>query len=79
MRPLRFSVSRLDYASKDCWLCSWVPKSDRAAKVSRLGADFSEAELKKELNLSKQPVMNKLLQSEVKTYMATFRLCTGGY
>jgi Ca2+-binding EF-hand superfamily protein len=39
--------------------------------VARLEADFSEDELKKLLNLSKQPVMKKLLQSEVKAYMDT--------
>ncbi|ALF53519.1 hypothetical protein ACX27_12805 [Nostoc piscinale CENA21] len=41
------------------------------AYAARLEADFSEDELKKLLNLSKQPVMKKLLQSEVKAYMDT--------
>lgn len=39
--------------------------------IARLEADFSEDELKELLNLSKQPVMKKLLQSEVKAYMDT--------
>jgi Uncharacterized protein conserved in bacteria (DUF2059) len=39
--------------------------------IARLAADFSEDELKELLNLSKQPVMKKLLQSEVKAYMDT--------
>lgn len=41
------------------------------AYIARLEADFSEDELKELLNLSKQPVMKKLLQSEVKAYMDT--------
>ncbi|BAZ36628.1 hypothetical protein NIES4101_25470 (plasmid) [Calothrix sp. NIES-4101] len=41
------------------------------AYAARMEADFSEDELKKLLNLSKQPVMKKLLQSEVKAYMDT--------
>jgi hypothetical protein len=41
------------------------------AYAARLEADFSEDELKELLNLSKQPVMKKLLQSEVKAYMDT--------
>jgi hypothetical protein len=41
------------------------------AYAARLEADFSEDELKKLLNLSKQPVMKKLLQSEIKAYMDT--------
>ncbi|XHX77189.1 MAG: DUF2059 domain-containing protein [Stenomitos frigidus ULC029] len=45
----------------------------RDAYVARLEADFSEDELKDLLNLSKQPVMKKLLQSEVKAYMDTSR------
>jgi len=41
------------------------------AYAARLEADFSEDELKELLNLSKQPVMQKLLQSEVNAYMDT--------
>jgi hypothetical protein len=41
------------------------------AYVERLEADFSEDELKELLNLSKQPVIKKLLQSEVEAYMDT--------
>jgi Uncharacterized protein conserved in bacteria (DUF2059) len=41
------------------------------AYAARLEADFSEDELKRLLNLSKQPVMKKLLQSEIKVYMDT--------
>lgn len=41
------------------------------AYIERLEADFSENELKELLNLSKQPVMKKLLQSEVKAYIDT--------
>jgi hypothetical protein len=41
------------------------------AYAARLAADFSEDELKELLKLSKQPVMKKLLQSEVKAYMDT--------
>lgn len=41
------------------------------AYIARLEADFSENELKELLNLSKQPLMKKLLQSEVKAYMDT--------
>jgi Uncharacterized protein conserved in bacteria (DUF2059) len=41
------------------------------AYAARLEADFSEDELKELLNLSKQPVMKKLLQSEVKAYLDT--------
>jgi hypothetical protein len=41
------------------------------AYAARLEADFSEDELKELLNLSKQPVMKKLLQSEVTAYMDT--------
>jgi hypothetical protein len=41
------------------------------AYAARLEADFSEDELKELLKLSKQPVMKKLLQSEVKAYLDT--------
>ena len=41
------------------------------AYAARLDADFSEDELKELLNLSKQPLIKKLLQSEVKAYMDT--------
>lgn len=41
------------------------------AYVARLEADFSEDELEELLNLSRQPVMKKLLQSEVNAYMDT--------
>ncbi len=41
------------------------------AYVARLEADFSEDELKELLNLSKKPVIKKLLQSEIKAYMDT--------
>ena len=41
------------------------------AYAARLEADFSEDELNELLNLSKQPVMKKLLQSEVNAYMDT--------
>jgi hypothetical protein len=46
-------------------------KNFKDAYTARLEADFSEAELKELLNLAKQPVMKKLLQSEVKVYMDT--------
>lgn len=46
-------------------------KHFKDAYAARLAADFSEAELKELLNLSKQSVMKKLLQSEVKAYMDT--------
>ncbi len=41
------------------------------AYAARLEADFSEDELKKLLDLAKQPVMKKLLQSEFKAYIDT--------
>ena len=41
------------------------------AYAARLTADFSENELKELLKLSKQPVMKKLLQAEIKAYMDT--------
>lgn len=41
------------------------------AYAARLEADFSEDELKELLNLAKQPLMQKVLQSEVKAYMDT--------
>ena len=41
------------------------------AYAARLTADFSEDELKELLKLSKQPVMKKLLQSEIRAYMDT--------
>jgi Uncharacterized protein conserved in bacteria (DUF2059) len=41
------------------------------AYAARLEADFSEDELKELLALSKQPLMKKLLQSEVNAYMDT--------
>jgi Uncharacterized protein conserved in bacteria (DUF2059) len=41
------------------------------AYATRLETDFSEDELKELLTLSKQPVMKKLLQSEIKAYMDT--------
>jgi Ca2+-binding EF-hand superfamily protein len=43
-------------------------KHFKDAYAARLAADFSEDELKELLKLSKQPVMKKLLQSEVKAY-----------
>jgi hypothetical protein len=46
-------------------------KHFKNAYVARLEADFSEDELKEMINISKQPVMKKLLQSEVKAYMDT--------
>ncbi|MEE3715237.1 DUF2059 domain-containing protein [Tumidithrix elongata RA019] len=46
-------------------------KHFKDAYAARLEADFSEDELKELLNLSKQPAMKKLLQSEVKAYMET--------
>jgi Ca2+-binding EF-hand superfamily protein len=39
--------------------------------TERLQADFSRDELKELLTLSKQPVIKKLLQSEIKAYMDT--------
>jgi hypothetical protein len=39
-----------------------------AKYITRLEADFSEAELQELLNLSKQPLMKKLLQAEVQAY-----------
>jgi hypothetical protein len=36
--------------------------------IKRLEVDFSETELKELLNLSKNPLMKKLLQSEIKGY-----------
>jgi len=39
--------------------------------AARLATDFSEDELTELLNLSKRPLMKKLLQSEVKAYMDT--------
>lgn len=41
------------------------------AYVERLVADFSEDELKELLKLAKQPLMQKILQSEVKAYADT--------
>lgn len=41
------------------------------AYVARLEADFSEDELEELLNLSRQPVIKRLLQSEVNAYMET--------
>ncbi len=41
------------------------------AYAARLEADFSEEELKELLNLSKKPVIKKLLQSEIKAYIDT--------
>lgn len=41
------------------------------AYAERLEADFSEDELKELLNLSRQPVMKRLLQSEVNAYVDT--------
>ncbi|MBD2077013.1 DUF2059 domain-containing protein [Phormidium sp. FACHB-592] len=46
-------------------------KHYKEAYAARLQADFSEDELKELLNLSKQPLMKKLLQSEVKAYLDT--------
>lgn len=46
-------------------------KHFKDAYVVRLEANFSEDELKELLNLSKHPVMKKLLQSEIKAYMDT--------
>lgn len=43
-------------------------KHFKDAYAARLAADLSEDELKELLKLSKQPVMKKLLQSEVKAY-----------
>jgi hypothetical protein len=57
----------------DAWLqgvlvqgAGW--KHAEAKYIARLEADFSEAELQELLNLSKQPLMKKLLQSEVLAY-----------
>jgi Uncharacterized protein conserved in bacteria (DUF2059) len=41
--------------------------------VARLEADFSEAELEELLTLSEQPLMKKLLQSEIQAYADTDR------
>lgn len=41
------------------------------AYAARLETDFSQDELKELLNLSKQPVMKKLLQSEFNAYLNT--------
>jgi hypothetical protein len=41
------------------------------AYAARLEADFSEDELKELLDLSRKPVMKKLLQSEITAYMDT--------
>ncbi len=41
------------------------------AYAAKLAADFSVDELKELLKLSKQPVMKKLLQSEIRAYMDT--------
>ncbi|MBD2036077.1 DUF2059 domain-containing protein [Leptolyngbya sp. FACHB-321] len=46
-------------------------KHFKEAYAARLQADFSEDELKELLSLSKQPLMKKLLQSEVKAYLDT--------
>jgi hypothetical protein len=46
-------------------------KHFKDAYAARLEADFSEDELKELLNLSKQPVVKKLLLSESKAYMDT--------
>ena len=46
-------------------------KHFKDAYAARLEADFSEDELKELLKLSKQPVMKKLLQSEVNAYKDT--------
>jgi hypothetical protein len=46
-------------------------KHFKDAYAARLATDFSEDELKELLKLSKQPVMKKLLQSEVKAYLDT--------
>jgi Ca2+-binding EF-hand superfamily protein len=46
-------------------------KHFKDAYAARLEADFSEDELKELLKLSNQPVMKKLLQSEVKAYTDT--------
>jgi len=46
-------------------------KHFEGAYTERLVTDFSDDELKELLNLSKQPVMKKLLQSEVKAYSDT--------
>jgi hypothetical protein len=44
---------------------------EKDAYAARLAADFSEDELKELLKVSKQPVLKKLLQSEVKAYADT--------
>jgi hypothetical protein len=46
-------------------------KRFKDAYAARLTADFSEAELKELLKLSKQPIIKKLLQSEFKAYTDT--------
>ncbi|MBW4521034.1 MAG: DUF2059 domain-containing protein [Scytolyngbya sp. HA4215-MV1] len=46
-------------------------KHFKDAYAARLEVDFSEDELKELLNLSKRPVMKKLLQSEFKAYSDT--------
>jgi Uncharacterized protein conserved in bacteria (DUF2059) len=39
--------------------------------ITKLEANFSEAELTELLNLSKQPLMKKLLQTEIQAYSST--------
>jgi hypothetical protein len=46
-------------------------KQFKDAYAARLAVDFSEDELKELLKLSKQPVIKKLLQSEIKAYTDT--------
>jgi hypothetical protein len=57
----------------DTWLQGIIAqragwKHVEAKYIARLEADFSETELQELLNLSKQPLMKKLLQSEVQAY-----------
>lgn len=49
----------------------WQQFKDAYAK--RLETDFSEDELKELLNLSKKPLIQKLLQSEFNAYEDTFK------
>lgn len=46
-------------------------KHIEAQYITSLEANFSEAELKELLNLSKQPLMKKLLQAEIQAYTNT--------
>ncbi|UBF27905.1 DUF2059 domain-containing protein [Kovacikia minuta CCNUW1] len=45
----------------------WAKIEDKY--IARLEADFSESELKELLNLSRQPLMKRLLQNEMQAYV----------